>query len=117
VSISAHHNEIGFQPPRFGNQRRAYVVVAKARVVQRGVDTVVLEMIDCILAQHGSSFGPRPVIDDDNCRFVCFVQVWQRLRQGARGFPRAIPGNEYAIEHGFGRLPVGHQKDVTARTE
>jgi hypothetical protein len=85
VSISARHNEIGFQPPSLSNQRCTYVAVAEARVMQRGVDTVTFEMINCIFAQHGPSFGRRVVIDDDNCRFLCLVEIWQCLRQSARG--------------------------------
>ena len=46
MSIAAHHDEISFEPLGLCNQRCSDVVVAKACVMQRGLDAVVLEVID-----------------------------------------------------------------------
>jgi hypothetical protein len=75
VTITSHDDEIGMLSLGVGDQLGSDVAVAGLGLMQGGVDSMVLKMIDRLDAQHGLMLGRGLVGDDDNDHLLRLVQI------------------------------------------
>src|SRR6476660_6784940 len=95
----------------------ADIVVAHPGAMQRGIDPVMLEVLDRVDSKRCVELYRPLIIDDQDRHLLRLLQIWERLRQRAGCFPAAVPCENDALEYHLFRLAAWHQKEMSARTE